>query len=534
MTVLRFVGSDRSDNTDNADSSDSPPSDRRLDPPSWTAAAPPPLRLLKVVTCSVLGVVATIWYLSWLLRPERIGHPALFALLVCAELFNVAQAVGFWWTASRGSARSHRPRAGRRLPAVDVLVPVYGEPVEVVEPTIAAAVAMRGARVEVALLDDGGSPEMEALARRHGVRYIRRTVHSGAKAGNINHALDLVDSPFVAVFDCDHVPSPDFLERTLGHLDDDGVAMVQTPQWYANAPDNDVADAAAAQQSLFFGPIARGKDARGSMFCCGTNMVFRREALDDVGGFPEDSVTEDFQLSLRLHEQGWRTAYVSEVLAQGLGPEDMASYASQQQRWARGCLSALPAALRARLPWRTRVQYLLSASYFLTGWTVLLYMSLPVVRILTGAQPVAGTDADEFFTHFAPYFGLALLMVALAGAGAYTWRAFALQFASWWIHVDATVRVLRGRPGRFVVTPKRGSGGVQLRAVWPSVVAMGVLVSAAVVGLIADRSPGTLNNVAFVGVHVVVLATGIRSAWISPVRATARTRRSGDGVVAAA
>lgn len=497
------------------------PVDPRLRPPRWTAEAPPAISRVRIALTGALGLVAVVWYLTWLLHPERVGHPLLFVLLVVAELFNVAQAIGFWWTVARGRARPHRVRHRDDAIEVDVLIPVYGEPVEVVEPTVAAATALRGVRARVALLDDGGSADMEALARRHGVRYVRRTVHSGAKAGNINHALGLIDAPFVAVFDCDHVPAPDFFERTLGHLDDPEVAMVQTPQWYANADDNDVADAAAAQQCLFFGPIARGKDARGAMFCCGTNMVFRRSALEDVGGFPEDSVTEDFQLSLALHERGWRTAYVSEVLAQGLGPEDMASYASQQQRWARGCLSALPSALRSDLPWRTRIQYVLSASYFLTGWTVLLYMSLPLVRILTGAQPVAGADADQFFTHFAPYFGLALLMVAVTGAGAYTWRAFAVAFASWWIHVDATIRVVRGRPGGFVVTPKKGQDGPQLRAVWPSLVAMGALVSVAAIGLVADQSPGTLNNVAFASVHVVVLGTGVRSAVRPAARASA-------------
>src|SRR5690606_38145738 len=145
-------------------------------------------------------------------------------------------------------------------------------------------------------------------------------------------------------------------------------------------------------------------------------------------GFPEDSVTEDFQLSLVLQERGWRTAYVAEVLAQGLGPEDMASYGSQQHRWARGCLSALPDVLRSSIPTRDKVHHLLSASYFLTGWTLLLYMSLPVIRIVTGAQPVAGASADAFLSHFAPYFGLALLAVAVAGAGTYTWRAFSVAF----------------------------------------------------------------------------------------------------------
>src|SRR3546814_1952926 len=87
------------------------------------------------------------------------------------------------------------------------------------------ALALRGARVRVALLDDGNSPDMEALAARHGVRYVRRSVHVGAKAGNINHALRHVHAPYVAVFDCDHVPAPDFLERCLGHFDDERVAL---------------------------------------------------------------------------------------------------------------------------------------------------------------------------------------------------------------------------------------------------------------------------------------------------------------------
>ncbi len=488
-----------------------PELDPRLAAPTWSAAPPPPAAHWRSLGVALLGLVAAVGYLSWLLRPERIGHPVLFALLVVAELFNVVHALGFWWTCARTGRRGARPVVG--TPEVDVLIPVYGEPVEVVEPTLVAASALRGARIHVALLDDGGSPEMEALARRHGVRYVRRSVHVGAKAGNVNHALGRTGAPFVAIFDCDHVPASEFLERCLGHLDDPEVALVQTPQWYANADDNDVAGAAAAQQALFFGPIARGKDARGAMFCCGTNMVFRREALEDVGGFPETSVTEDFQLSLRLQERGWRTAYVAEVLAQGLGPEDMASYATQQQRWARGCLSAIPDIVRSELPWRAKVQHLLSATYFLTGWTVLLYMTLPVIRITTGAQPLAGAGADQFLTRFAPYFGLALLAVAVAGGGRYTWRAFALAFASWWIHVYASIQVLRRQPGRFVVTPKRGAGGVQLRAVWPSVVALGVLLAAITYGLVSDRSPSTLNNAAFAAVHVAVLATGIRPAF---------------------
>ena len=360
------------------------------------------------------------------------------------------------------------------------------------------------------MLDDGQSDEMRALAARRGAEYLRRDRRQGAKAGNINHALAHADAPYVVVLDCDHVPAPHFLEETLGELAaDERVAFVQTPQYYANADRGEVPAAAWSQQALFFGPIARGKDGHDAMFCCGTNVVLRRAALLDVGGFPADSVTEDFELSIRLHERGWRSRYVPEVLAAGLGPEDMASYVSQQQRWSRGCLGALGAVLRARLPLRMKAQYALSASYFLSGWTVLVYMSFPVVRILTGAQPLAATTADQFLVHFAPYFGMALLALTWLGGGAYTFKAFALQAASFWIHVQSTVLALLRRRGRFVVTPKEGAHGRQPRAVAPALAAIAVLVGAAAYGLVRDQEPATLNNVAFAALHVCVLLAGV-------------------------
>jgi cellulose synthase (UDP-forming) len=497
--------------------------DPRFARPRWSAASPGRGHRLRIRLLAAVCLPLAFFYFAWLLSPERVGNPVLYAILVAAELFNLAQAMGFWWTCAR--ERSRRPlrlAGGQARPEVDVLVPVYDEPLDVVEPTIAAAVRLRGARVKVWLLDDGSSDAMRAMAARHGAGYIRRRRHTGAKAGNINHALGRTSAPYVAVLDCDHVPGPRFLEATLGHLADEGVAFVQTPQYYANAGDGDLAAAAWSQQALFFGAIARGKDGHDAMFCCGTNVVFRRAALESVGGFPEGTLTEDFELSVRLHEDGWRTAYVPKVLVRGLGPEDMASYVGQQHRWARGCLSALPAVLRARLPLRVRLQYLLSCSFFLSGWTVLAYMAFPVIRIVTGAQPLDAAASDQFLLHFAPYFGLALYMVALMGGGAYTFRAFALQTASFWIHVHASLAVLARRPGSFKVTPKRGADGPQPRAVLPGLAMLVTLLGAATYGLARSADPGTLNNVAFALVHVCVLSAGIAPALRRAPAARAR------------
>src|SRR5690606_14731379 len=113
-----------------------------------------------------------------------------------------------------------------------------------VEATVAAATRLRGARVRVALLDDGDRPEMARLAKRLGARYIRRDEHVHAKAGNINHALGLTDAPFVLVLDCDHVPYPHMLERMLPAFADERVAFVQSPQYYANSGVNRLAGAA--------------------------------------------------------------------------------------------------------------------------------------------------------------------------------------------------------------------------------------------------------------------------------------------------
>jgi cellulose synthase (UDP-forming) len=324
----------------------------------------------------------------------------------------------------------------------------------------------------------------------------------------------LTSAEYVVVLDCDHVPDEDFLGATLGHLCDKRVALVQTPQYYANARESRIASAAWAQQALFFGPIACGKDGMGAMFCCGTNAVFRRIALEQIGGFPEESLTEDFELSVHLHERGWQTVYVPDVLARGLGPEDMASYISQQQRWARGCLSGIRTALRAQLPLKIRAQYLLSSMFFMTGWTVLIYMTMPVVRIATGAQPIAASGGDTFLAHFAPYFGFALFTVARAGAGTYTFNAFALQTASFWIHIQATLLTVLGRRGSFVVTPKLRQRERQLRPIWPTLAMLGVLALGAAYGLAQSHTPATLNNVAFAVMHITVLLAGVWGALV--------------------
>lgn len=493
------------------------------------AAAGPPAPVNRWVTAIwvVFGVASLVYYLQWLLQPERVGVAPLYALLVAADLFNAFHALSFWATCvrDRQRERSCEPLPGK--PRVDVFVPTVDEPLPILERTLRAARAMRGAQVRVIVLDDGSRLAVRQLAERLGIDYLARRERWGAKAGNLNTALAATaddGAPLFCVFDCDHAPLPNFLERTLPQFDDPTVAIVQTPQVYGNLHSGPLTAAAAEQQALFFGPIMRGRDAYGASFCCGTNFVARRDAVIAVGGFPEDSLTEDIVLSTRLQARGLRTVYVDEPLAVGLGPEDLASYCSQQLRWATGCLELLvrrPGLWRS-LPRQVRWQLLIATSYWLTGCTVAVYLTLPVLRLAFGWQAI-GDDAAGFITHFVPYFVTCVVNLGRLSEGIYTFRALALSWATCWIHPLALARALVGRRLQFRVTPKEGHAGLPLRLVAPVVVWPTAFLAAAVYACAGGVTPGELNNVAFGAVGSALVLAGLAIAWRQS-RALARSR----------
>ena len=166
---------------------------------------------------------------------------------------------------------------------------------------------------------------------------------------------------------------------------------------------------------------------------------------------------------------------------------------------------------------KLKAQYVLSASYFLSGWTVLIYMSFPVIRLLGGGQPIAGITAPEFLLHFAPYFAVALTTAALAGAGSYTFAAFALAAANFWIHmpVDDLHGAAQGglvrrdaQGGRRGPPARRGHAGAGRGRASSC--------SASIYGLVRERDAATINNVCFAAVHVSILMTGCWPALAKP------------------
>ncbi|GAA0299712.1 hypothetical protein GCM10010302_42850 [Streptomyces polychromogenes] len=298
--------------------------------------------------------------------------------------------------------------AGRWQGSVDAFVTVCGEPLDVVRPVIQAVRDMEIPH-DTWVLDDGASPELRELCRAENVGYLTRPTRVNGKAGNVNYALARTTGDLVAIFDADHRPDTTFLRKTVDHFTDDRLAFVQTPQSYVTR-DTLVSRGAKQAQLPFYRAVMPGKARQGAAICVGTNVAFRRVALEQIGGLYEGSQSEDVHTSLRLHSLGWRSAYVPEVLAHGLPPENWQVYLRQQRRWARGAFEILfGGALwgRGRLGGAQRLQYSMLGTHYLSSLIFLLASCLPCLYLLSGVTPVS--------VHPLVLFSLALCSLVVIG-----------------------------------------------------------------------------------------------------------------------
>ena len=459
----------------------------------------------------IAGTVALGWWLLWLLNFGHAASLPLYGLLVLAQLINIFQVLGYWHAAWR--LREPSRRQGDIEGEVDVFITTYNEPIEIVESTLAAAVAMRRPH-RTYLLDDGRRFEMGQLADRYGATWLTRPDNRGHKAGNLNEALKRTHGDFFAVFDADHVPDPAFLERLLPWFRNTDIAWVQAPQFYANQDVSFTAGGAMDQQAIFFGPVCEGMDGLDAVICCGTNFLMRRAAVDEIGGFKEDSVTEDAATGLALHARGWRSRYINERLADGLAPEDLASFLKQQRRWAQGNLEMLVRGLNTLNTLRPAlgVQYAWAASNYLSGVSVLVYIALPCIFLLLGVQTVRLTTSDDFIAHFLPYIFLTVFIFVRSLDGHLRLRSVQVSFGLFPVHLSALASAIVGRRIGFAVTPKVAQGGSAYVLVIPQLAAIALSLISIPVGLHRVVDASAVTNSCWALFNIAMLAGIVRAA----------------------
>lgn len=435
--------------------------------------------LMMLVLVATIGVLL---YTTFLFDFSNRGNWIPYLIVLTAESVIILQAlISLWTILSSG----HNPRGYRfhnaqtrmygpqhkniepgtdltMLPMflhetevpVDVYITTYGEELDKIRNTVTAAVAMHGKHITY-VLDDGKSDDVRALAAELGAEYIVRESNAGAKAGNINNALSVTSGEFFVILDADFVPAPDFLYQTVPFFAESDVAFVQTPQAYGNL-NNLISRGAGYMQSVFYRFIQPGKNRFNAAFSVGTNVIFRRTAIEQIGGMYTKSKSEDVWTSLKLHENGWKSTYISTVLAIGDTPTTIEAYTKQQLRWATGGFEILfksnPFSRKLKLTLDQRLQYFGTATFYLMGVAPGLLLLVPPLQIYFGLAPInSSVSFGTWLLYYLGFYGMQVI-VALYTIGSFRWETLMLATASFPIYGRALINAMLNKDQKWHVT----------------------------------------------------------------------------------
>ena len=452
---------------------------------------------LVTLTLMILSLFATFRYGYWRMSAtvgffqDPANHwGALDAFFICSLVFAESYAfvilfLGFFqtiWPLRR--APMPLPEGPEEWPHVDVLVPTYNEPLEIVRYTALGALNIDWPqdKLHVYILDDGRRKEFEEFAFQAGVGYKIRPDNFHAKAGNINTALKSLNSPYVAIFDCDHVPTRSFLQMTIGwFLRDRNLAMLQTPHhFYSPDPferNLNQFHVIPNENELFYGIVQDGNDFWNATFFCGSCAVLRREALDEIGGIAVETVTEDAHTSLRMQSNGWNTAYINIPQAAGLATERLSAHVGQRIRWARGMIQILRTdnpLFAPKLNFAQRLCYFNAMAHFLYPLPRLIFLTAPLIYLLLSHTNVPGYWA-AILAYALPHLTLSNITNSrIQGQHRHSfWNEIYETVLSPYILLPTMLALINPKLGKFNVTAK---GGIVKRSFFDKKIAQPFLV----------------------------------------------------------
>lgn len=488
------------------------------------------LALLAITATLVYIITRTIVFLFAEYTPIE---KTLAILLIAGESFVLMHGIGYALSIFQVFKKQKEEKEtplGTELkaePSVAILVAARNEPKEVLEDTFITINSINYKNKTVYLLDDSTEEkcckEAEELARDYNLVLFRRDgpMH-GAKAGIVNDwLLKKLPAEYIAIFDADQNPLPEFLNVLIPILErDKRLAFVQTPQFYTNIEQSLVSRGAAFQQAVFYEYICEGKSLTDSMFCCGTNIVFRRRALEDVGGLDESTVTEDFATSVKLHARGWKSLYHGHTYAFGMGPESLSAYFKQQFRWAAGTISVFkkliwqfltrPFSLRLKQWW----EYFLSSTYYFIGLAFLILMICPVIYLLFKV-PSFFARPEIYLLSFLPYITLSMsVFYVILRKRNYSVKDLflgqLLGISCFSVYIRAAFAALLGVKTTFGITGKSKGKAIPCIKLWPQIAMILLNFVAIVWGVnrfIYELEPAILVNGFWASYHLVVISS---------------------------
>ncbi|MGF1542287.1 MAG: glycosyltransferase [Pleurocapsa sp.] len=391
--------------------------------------SPQPQSWSRRIIAGVLLFLLIRYFLWRSLGSLNLSNPVdgTFSLLILAMEF-IAMGGGAIQLLLMFTVKNRKPEADKYSvavaekkynPTVDILIPTYNEPDFILKRTVIGCQALDYENKTIYLLDDTRRPEIKELAKQLGCRYITRADNLHAKAGNLNNALRRTSGELVVVFDADFVPTTNFLTRTVGFFQKENIALVQTPQSFYNhdpiSRNLGLEKVLTPEEEVFYRLMQPIKDGAGSVVCAGTSFIARRRALQEIGYFATESVSEDYFTGIRLAANGYELVYLDEKLSAGLAAENITAHIDQRLRWAMGTLQAFfitsnPLTISGLNLWQ-RLGHLEGLMHWFTCIPRLFFLLVPIAYIFFGINPFLITTSEIVYL-FLPYYIMQLTVFA--------------------------------------------------------------------------------------------------------------------------
>jgi cellulose synthase (UDP-forming) len=415
----------------------------------------------------IAGLISIAKLADWWFRREHIDNLWFFIIFSLVFWYGVLRLVLIW--INYLFIRKPHPSVPEKGHSVAIFTTcTLGEPLSMFEKTLAACQRVSYPHTTY-LLTDTTDPEVEILAERHGVTLLQLTNTPGAKAGKINRALNMTSEEFILILDPDHIPFPEFLDRTLGYFGDEKVGFVQVSQAYYNQYRSFTARGAAEQTYTFYGPTQMGLNGMGCAVAIGANCTFRRKALESIGGHAV-GLAEDLLTSVRLHAAGWKSVYNPVIASRGLVPEDFGSFCKQQLKWSRGVFEVafveLPKLIKNLSGWQ-KLSYSVIGSYYLVGLTSFFFMMIPFLFFATGIQPARMAFVDflingsyVFVISFVIFLYVQRWMCNPKNERGLQWRGMILKYACYPVYLLGFLLALVNVEIPYIPTAKKAVTGI--------------------------------------------------------------------------
>ncbi|MCJ1978146.1 glycosyltransferase family 2 protein [Lactococcus paracarnosus] len=344
-----------------------------------------------------------LWRGFYTLPDSSVISMILGAALLIAEIGSFILSLLFYFLFWQKNTKEEKELAALfpNYPTVDIFIATYNESAEILKRTIVASSKINYPdlqKVQVYILDDGDREEIALLAEELHVNYIRRDDNAHAKAGNLNHGLTKSKGELIVTLDADMIPRVDFLEKTIGYFENPKMGFIQAPQtFFNNDPyqfnlfsENNLNN----DQDFFMRRIENQKDIYNSVMYIGSNAVFRRTAIDSIGGFSTGVITEDLATGMFIQAKGWETRFVNKNLASGLAPENFADLIKQRDRWSRGNIQVARKWSPLKVKGLSKVQkflYMDGIHYWFSGIYKMIFMLAPLWFVLLGFYSLNAT-----------------------------------------------------------------------------------------------------------------------------------------------